>query len=127
MKSKAPLAMIELVVMLLVFALAAAFCLQAFAAADGISRKTEARDAALLQAERAVELMKHTKGDLDAAAEMIGGVAGEASLLADLTEGMQLRITLVESELAQLGEALVEVIGADGERIITIPAAWQED
>ena len=38
MRSKAPLALMEQMVMVLVFALAAALCLQAFALADRISR-----------------------------------------------------------------------------------------
>ena len=39
MRSKAPLALMEQMVMVLVFALAAALCLQAFALADRISRQ----------------------------------------------------------------------------------------
>ena len=43
MKSKAPLALMEQMVMLLVFALAAALCLQAFVQSDRLSRESEAR------------------------------------------------------------------------------------
>ena len=42
MKSRAPLALMEQTVMVLVFALAAALCLRAFVLADGISRQVEA-------------------------------------------------------------------------------------
>ena len=48
MKSKAPLMLMEQMVMLLVFALAAALCLQAFVKADEISKQAEARDRAVL-------------------------------------------------------------------------------
>ena len=41
-RSKAPLAMMEQMVMLLVFALAAALCLQAFVKSDGMSKRGEA-------------------------------------------------------------------------------------
>lgn len=53
MKSKAPLALMEQMVMLLVFALAAALCLQAFVQSDRLSRESEARDhaAVLCQSE----------------------------------------------------------------------------
>ena len=40
MKSRAPLALMEQMVMLLVFALAAALCLQAFVRSDNISRQS---------------------------------------------------------------------------------------
>ena len=44
MRSKAPLAMMEQMVMLLVFALAAALCLQAFVKSDQMSKRMEAQD-----------------------------------------------------------------------------------
>ncbi|MCI9425675.1 MAG: hypothetical protein HFF30_08945, partial [Flavonifractor sp.] len=51
MRSKAPLVMMEQMVMLLVFALAAALCLQAFVRSDAQSKHSEARDRAVLQAQ----------------------------------------------------------------------------
>ena len=47
MRSKAPLAMMEQMVMLLVFALAAALCLQAFVKSDQLSQQGEVRDRAV--------------------------------------------------------------------------------
>ena len=44
MRSKAPLVMMEQMVMLLVFALAAALCLQAFVKSDQLSQQGEVRD-----------------------------------------------------------------------------------
>ncbi|MEI3141197.1 MAG: hypothetical protein V8S34_06355 [Lawsonibacter sp.] len=55
MRSRAPLALMEQTVMVLVFALAAALCLRAFALADGISRQVEATDRAVLWAESAAD------------------------------------------------------------------------
>ena len=52
MRSKAPLILMEQMVMLLVFALAAALCLQAFVKSDALSSRGEARDRALLEANR---------------------------------------------------------------------------
>ena len=46
MRSKAPLILMEQMVMLLVFALAAALCLQAFVKSDELSARGEARDRA---------------------------------------------------------------------------------
>ena len=53
MRSKAPLVLIEQMIMLLVFALAAALCLQAFVKADGISMQGEKRSYAVVEIGRA--------------------------------------------------------------------------
>lgn len=60
MRSKAPLALLEQLVMLLVFALAAAFCVRAFALAEKNSKWNEARDRAVLETQNAAEVLKHT-------------------------------------------------------------------
>ena len=123
---KATLALIEFAVMLLIFALAAAFCLQAFGRADLLSKQNEARDAALLQVQNIAELLKHHRGNLDAVAEALGCDIEDGILQsADLSE-MKLKVTLLEGEVDLLGEAMIEVIDGD-EVILTLPAAWQED
>ena len=71
MRNKAPLAMLEQLVMLLVFALAAALCLQAFALADRLSDRTERFDRAVLEAQRAAETVKHCRGDLQQAQALL--------------------------------------------------------
>ena len=48
MRSKTPLAMMEQLLMLLVFALAALVCLQVFVFSGQTSRRNEARDRAVL-------------------------------------------------------------------------------
>ena len=58
MKSKAPLAMMEQIVMLLVFALAAALCLQAFVKSDQLSKRSEDRDRAAVLCQNAAEAMR---------------------------------------------------------------------
>lgn len=72
MRSKAPLILMEQMVMLLVFALAAALCLQAFVKSDALSSRSEARDRALLEAQNAAEAVRHCDGDFEAAAELLG-------------------------------------------------------
>ena len=67
-KSKAPLVMLEQMVMLLVFALAAALCLQAFVKSDQMSRNSEARDRAMILCQSAAEAIRQTNGDFPAAA-----------------------------------------------------------
>ena len=61
MKSKAPLVLMEQVVMVLVFALTAAFCLRMFVLADRLSVKYEATDRAVIEAQNAAEWLKQGK------------------------------------------------------------------
>ena len=64
MKNKTSLLLMEQLVMILVFALAAALCLQAFAQAKVISEETARYDQAVTLARNAAELLKATGGDL---------------------------------------------------------------
>ncbi len=77
MKQKTSLVLMEQMVMLLVFALAAAVCLQAFVTADRLSRQSEARDQAIVLVQSAAEVIRHYGGDtahaLSAAANTLGG------------------------------------------------------
>jgi len=73
MRSKAPLALLEQTIMVLVFALAAALCLRAFLWSDAASARNQARDQAVLQAESAAEVLKHSAGDFEEAARTLGG------------------------------------------------------
>ena len=58
MGNKSTLGMIEHIVMLLVFALAAAVCLRMFGLSDTLSRKYETTDRAAVAAQNAAEMMK---------------------------------------------------------------------
>nr|WP_325184878.1 hypothetical protein [uncultured Oscillibacter sp.] len=81
MKSKAPLILMEQMVMLLVFALAAALCLQAFAKSDSLSSRSEARDKAAALCQTAAETVRHYGGSaqnaLSRAAEDLGAEYSE--------------------------------------------------
>lgn len=76
MRSKAPLILMEQMVMLLVFALAAALCLQAFVKSDALSGRSEARDKAAVLCQNAAETVRHCGGSaqnaLSKAAEELG-------------------------------------------------------
>ena len=86
MKSKAPLSLMEQMVMILVFALAAALCLQAFVRADTMSRRAQARDRAAVVCQSAAEAIRHSQGDLAAAAELLGGESTQELLWVDYDE-----------------------------------------
>lgn len=81
MKSKAPLALMEQMVMLLVFAFAAALCMQAFVKSDEISLKSSAKSNAALAAQNTAEAIRHSGGSLEnaltGAADMLGGKYGD--------------------------------------------------
>ena len=58
MKSKAPLVLMEQLIMVLVFALAAALCLQTFVLSEQISKKTKAGNRATIEAQNVAESME---------------------------------------------------------------------
>lgn len=135
MRSRTPLMMMEQLVMVLVFALAAALCLQAFSLSDRLSRGSADRDRAVVQAENAAEVIKHCRGDGAAAAQLTGGVWSGGILTVgydrdwEKTDGepvYTLKATPEESGQEKLGEAEVRVTDADGATLWTMSVAWQE-
>ena len=73
MRSKAPLLLMEQMIMLLVFALAAALCLQAFVQSDAASRESEARDRAANLCQSMAEVLRTNGGDPYQAADTVLG------------------------------------------------------
>lgn len=141
MRSKAPLLLMEQMVMLLVFALAAALCLQAFVKSDSISLDSGNRDRAATLCQSAAEAVRHCGGDMLGAAELLEApysYDGEGSPLEiHYNEGWTacdsqeyafcLRVNPVDSGVAGLGKAAVEVTGAESQEVIfTLQVAWQE-
>lgn len=132
MKSKAPLLLMEQMVMLLVFALAAAICLQSFVLSDRMSRRGEARDRGVTLAQTAAETIRHQGGTpeaaLEKAAPSLGG-AYEPGLLT-VTEGQgDETITLTarpeESGTPGLSKAAL-LVEWEGETVFELTVAWQE-
>ena len=90
MTSKAPLVLMEQMVMLLVFALASALCLQAFVKSDDLSQHSVARDRAVVEAQNAAETLRTQGGDmggaLTRAAEALNGDYAQGILWVDYDE-----------------------------------------
>lgn len=142
MRSKAPLALMEQAVMVLVFALAAALCLRVFVSADQLSRTNQARDTAVLQAQCAAEAVKHAGGDaesaLSGAAAVLGGQYDRGLLQVDYAAdwtpssgpdcAYRLTARGVDSGTAGLGKALIQVSTAreDPQVLFHLEIAWQE-
>lgn len=134
MKSKAPLALIELAVMLAVFGLAAVLCLRAFVWADAESDGIAARDRAMAEAQSVAEVLKACRGDFERAAEIYGGAWDgtdwtvcyeENWVQGGSAEPYLLTATRAEEELAYLGAA--EVCVFRGELcLVRLEVAWQE-
>lgn len=76
-KSKANLFLIELVIMLMFFAVAAAICLGIFSQAQLTSQKANSLSNASLKAQSAAECYKAANGDLNEAALLLGGEVDE--------------------------------------------------
>lgn len=135
MRSKAPLALMEQMVMLAVFALAAALCLQAFVQSEMMSRESEARSRAAALCQNAAELMRHAGGELSALEELgatregegFSAYYGEGWGLGDPVEwAYRLTVRPVESGTSGLGKASVCVSKADGTVLFELETAWQE-
>lgn len=134
MRSKAPLAVIEQVIMLLVFALAAAVCLRAFAWADAASRHSGDCDRAWIEAQSAASVIRQTRGDMDAAAVLWGGCVRDGCWVVEYdkdwnrTDGegdIHLKVTPVDTRIPLLGRADVSV-EKDGEWLEGLNVLWQE-
>ncbi len=126
MKSKATLTMIELLIMLPVFALAAALCLRAFATADRMSDDSAALDSAVTQCQNAAELLKGSGGDYDYAADILGG-EWDGDVLTVKCEEYTLHVEPAAGENELMGEADIRALDEAGGEIFAISAAWQKE
>lgn len=109
MKNKASLVLMEQAVMLLVFALAAALCLQCFGAAGAISGETALRDEAVLLAQNTAEQLK--AGLIPAA------VPGELGLIPEIRE--------FPGELPGFRRAHIRILRGS-ETVFELETGWQE-
>ncbi len=131
--NKSILVLIEHIVMLLVFALAAAVCLRMFALSGRLSRTYEATDRAVLAAQNAAELIK--QNGIKGFAELTGAKAdGEKSWTVFYDENW-------EKTAEESGKYVLKVIGAEtteylfraevavltdtGEELFRLPVAGQ--
>lgn len=113
MRSKASLLLMEQLVMLLVFALAAALCLQVFAKAEVISAETARKDQAVVLARNAAELLKATGGDIQAA-QALGA------------DGYRVDVTAQPETQPGLAQAEIQVFFGD-ELVFSLNTGWQEE
>ena len=147
MKSKAPLVLMEQMVMLVVFALAAALCIQAFVRSDASSRQNEARDRSVVLCQNAAELIQHNGGVEAALMELHGEVYEDNGVYRSFYDAelnyirslpgcgtgapetvYRLEVTPEDTGVSGLGRARVEVVAIkDAASIFAIEVAWQEE
>ena len=113
MKSKASLQLMEQLVMILVFALAAALCLQIFAKAGEISEQTAHYDRAVTLASNAAGVLKATAGDI-AAAEALS------------REDYRITVTRQPRRYPGLAEAEIQVSRQE-QVLFRLATGWQEE
>ena len=137
MRSKSPLALMEQVVMVLVFALAAALCLRVFVFSDQASGRNEAVDRAVLEAQNAAETIK-SAGDIGGLKETMGAQIDDQAVLAVYydeewkpasveTAAYRLLVKETDADVSGLRTAEITVDDGTGENVLfSIPVAWQE-
>jgi len=133
-RSKAPLALMGQLLMVLFFALAAAICLQAFAKSETISQRSADRDAASLLAQNAAETIKSVHGEMGRASALLGGSVqdgtwtfrGDASGRYAENGAYRVLAERIESGEDGLGRACVRVFDAAENEIVSLICSWQE-
>ncbi len=113
-RSKLPVLLTELTLMLLVFALCAAVCLSIFASARTIADGSAALSRASLWAQSAAECYKAAGGDVGAAAELLG-LEREGRSAAGEREGLTLTVSPSGDR-----QALISVSDAGGETVFSL-------
>lgn len=112
MKNKTSLQLMELLIMILVFALSTAICLQIFAKARSISNTSAQLDKAVALAQNAAEILKTTAGD-----------TASAQALADFPY----RLECVPQHNSVLGLQEVQIrVYVEDTLLFSLNTGWQE-
>ena len=130
---RSSLVLMEQVLMLLVFSVAAAFCVQSFALSRDMSRQAAVLDHALTQAQNAAELLKSSGGTAGEGLELLcvtlgGNRQGDSWQWEQaLTEEGAATYTLEASASPEDDPSQVTIRCLDeaGEILFSLPVAWQ--
>ena len=134
-RSKAPLALMGQLLVVLFFAISAAICLQAFAKSELISEESEKRDHASRACQNVAETLISTNGDLSLTATIVGGNTSESALVLyfdknwNITDDGAYKLTAekVSSVEEGIGKGRIIVTEKDGkEALFSLNCAWQE-
>lgn len=126
-RSKAPLALMEQIIMILVFALAAAACLQAFVYASRVSEEGEKRDLAIVRVQELAEYSKYVHGDMARIRSHFSGEAsGQGVTVSYPEDGMQMSLSVISQD-EWMEKASVCMKDMEGTVIYEVTAAWQKE
>ena len=136
MKSKAPLSLMEQLIMLLVFSLAAALCLQVFVLSSQMSRRCDARNQAEITIQNVAEILKASQGDLSQCESILGGSITDNGWQIYYDDKWketsveqavyQLAIDPVASDLPLLGSAQIYAMTEADDILSAVTVSWQE-
>lgn len=135
MKSKAPLSLMEQLIMLVVFALAAALCLQVFVLSSQISRDCETKSHAVTAVQNAAEVAKGCRGDFERLGQILGGSGDAQRWQLSYDENWEqtspnracylVNITPLNTENPALGSAEISAHSQQG-TLFSVAVSWQE-
>ena len=125
MKSKSTLTLMELLIMLVVFAVAAALCLRTFAGAGQISKDAAALDRAVTEVQSAAETLKGCAGNYEKAAALWGGSWDGTCWTVEYESG-SLRALPAESGNPLLEQAVITAVDPEGSPLYTLTVGWQK-
>lgn len=127
MKNRSSLAAMELLVMVLVFAMAGALCLRAFAWAEQSARERVRRDGALLLAQNAAQSLKSGAAErpksFGAAENTFYDAEWEPC---DPPGAYRMEISRLPTAYAALGAARVQIYGVGDALLAQLDVNWQE-
>lgn len=124
-RSKAPLALMEQIIMIFVFALAAAVCLQAFVYSDNLSKQGEMRDAAVIKVQKMAEYCKAGNGDFEKIREAFPAEKNENGWVVRYPEEkLTMNVEIIYAD-EYMEKAVISVTDDRGDEVYSIPAAWQ--
>lgn len=124
-RSKAPLALMEQIIMILVFALTAAVCLQAFVYSSNLSEQGDQKNLAAAHAQEVVETCKVLSGDLDQVQLKLSGERTERGLSVFYKEDRMTVILEITEQSEWLARAKVSVQDENRKEIYSVDTAWQ--
>lgn len=124
MKNRTSLLLMEQLVMVLAFAIAAAVCLRLFGAAWQINRQTELRSEAAVLAQNGAEAVKGCQGDLEKAGMILDGETNGGVLTVSDGE-LVMQIIRLPDSIPGLGQGEIRVM-QEQEELFFLAVSWQE-
>lgn len=124
-RSKAPLALMEQIIMILVFALTAAVCLQAFVYSNNLSEEGDKENLAASHAQEVVETCKMYSGDLDQVQLKLSGERTENGIRVFYEEDHMTVVLEITEQSDWLARAKVSVQDEKDQEIFSVDTAWQ--